>query len=98
MSTGTAIDIFALRREILEICEKHGCSNVRVFGSYARGEATGDSDLDLLVEHSGVRTPWWPGGLIVDLEELLGIEIDVATESMLHWLIRDRILAEAVQL
>ncbi|MCC7478745.1 nucleotidyltransferase family protein [bacterium] len=92
------MDIFALRREILEICAKHGCSNVRVFGSYARGEATGDSDLDLLVELTGSRTPWWPGGLIVDLEKLLGIEIDVVTPDALHRRIKDAVLAEAVQL
>jgi len=83
------------REEILRIAARHGASNVRVFGSVARGTAGPESDLDLLVDMTSKRSPWFPGGLIMDLEELLGCRVDVATERALHQRIRDRVLAEA---
>jgi uncharacterized protein len=86
------------RNEILEIASRHGASDVRVFGSVARGAAGTESDIDLLVRPGAKTSPWFPAGLILDLEELLGRKVDVATEGGLHWYIRDRILAEAVPL
>jgi hypothetical protein len=86
------------RNEILEIARRHGASNVRVFGSVARGAARADSDVDLLVRPGEKTSPWFPAGLVLDLEELLGRKVDVVTERALHWYIRDRILAEAVPL
>jgi uncharacterized protein len=86
------------RNEILEIARRHGASEVRVFGSVAQGAARADSDLDLLVRPGAQTSPWFPAGLILDLEELLGRKVDVVTEGGLHWYIRDRILAEAVPL
>jgi predicted nucleotidyltransferase len=86
------------RAAILAIAAKHGVQRVRVFGSFARGDAREDSDLDLLVD-AGPRTPpWFPGGLLVDLEEELGRRVDVAEESALDPLIRDRVLHEAIPL
>ena len=64
----------------------------------ARGEARKDSDLDLLIEAGPQTPPWFPGGLLVDLEEELGRKVDVAEEKTLHPLIRDRILREAIPL
>jgi predicted nucleotidyltransferase len=86
------------RNEILEIATRHGASEVRVFGSVAQGAARADSDVDLLVRPGAQTSPWFPAGLILDLEELLGRKVDVVTEGGLHWYIRDRILAEAVPL
>jgi len=83
------------REEILRIASRHGVRSVRVFGSAARGEAGEGSDLDLLIEAGPHRTPWFPGGLIADLESLLGCRVDVVTEKALHWYIRDRVLQEA---
>ena len=83
------------REEILRIAAQHGATNVRVFGSVARGTAGPESDLDLLVDLGPSRPPWFPGGLIADLEELLGCHVDVATERTLHRRIRDRVLTEA---
>ncbi len=83
------------REEILRIAAQHGATNVRVFGSVAHGTAGPDSDLDLLVDVTGETTPWFPGGLIADLEDLLGARVDIAEESTLHHRIRDRVLAEA---
>lgn len=86
------------REEILRIASKHGARNIRVFGSVVRGEARPDSDVDLLVEVGPDRTPLFPGGLIADLEELLGIKVQVVTQEGLHWYIRERVLEEAVPL
>jgi predicted nucleotidyltransferase len=86
------------REEILRIAARHGVTSIRVFGSVARGEAGPESDVDFLVEIGGKLTPWFPVGLLRDLEELLGRKVDVATPNGLHWYIKDRILAEAVGL
>ena len=84
------------REEILRIAAKHGVTSIRVFGSVARGDAGPESDVDFLIEAvSAQRTPWFPAGFILDLEELLGRRVDVASEEGLHWYIRDRILQEA---
>lgn len=83
------------REQILKICRRHGVSRVLVFGSVVRGEAGLDSDLDLLVERTGERTPWWPGGIVAELEELLQRHVDVVTEAALHPLIRDAVRKEA---
>lgn len=86
------------RDEILAIARRHGTKNVRVFGSVARGEAGESSDVDLLVEVGQDPSPWFPGGLIADLEELLGRRVHVVTDGSLHSRIRDQVLQEAVPL
>jgi predicted nucleotidyltransferase len=83
------------REQILRIAAKHGARNVRVFGSVAHGEAGPESDVDLLVDVGPDPSPFFPGGLLADLEELLGRRVDVLTENALHWYIRERILREA---
>jgi predicted nucleotidyltransferase len=60
------------REEIPRIAEKHGACNVRVFGSVVHGEATDNSDIDLLVDTSEKTSPWFPAGLIEELEQVLG--------------------------
>lgn len=86
------------RDEILKIAAKHGARNVRVFGSVARGEATPESDIDFLVEPGPKTSPWFPAGLIEDLETLLGRKVEVVTEGALHWYIREKVRNEAVPL
>ena len=80
---------------ILELAAKHGACNVRVFGSVIRGEAKAESDVDFLIDLGEKLSPWFPVGLIHDLEELLGHKVDVVTEKSLHSFIRDRVLQEA---
>ena len=86
------------RDEILRIAAKHGATDVRVFGSAARGEAGPGSDVDLLVDVGPGRTPFFPGGLVADLEDLLGCRVHVLTEQAVHWYVRERVLKEAVRL
>jgi predicted nucleotidyltransferase len=86
------------RQDINRIAAAHGARNVREFGSVARGESSGSSDLDLLVEMTEGRSLFDLVALGADLEEALGVAIDVVTEKSLSPYLRDRVLAEAVAL
>ena len=86
------------RNEILHIAARHGATDVRVFGSFVRGEATEQSDLDLLVRMERDRSLLDRIGMIHDLEDLLGRKVDVVNEQALHHTLRDRILGEVVAL
>ena len=86
------------RKEILRIAQAHGASNVRVFGSVARGEEGPESDLDLLVEMKPGSSLLDLISLWQDLEDLLGHKVDVITEGGISPYLRDHIYAEAVPL
>jgi uncharacterized protein len=83
------------RDEIRDIASRHGVTSIRVFGSVARGESRPDSDLDLLIEAGPNTTSWFPGGLISDLEAMLGCRVEVVTEAALHPLLRESVLKDA---
>ncbi len=83
------------RDEIASIAARHGAHHVRVFGSFARGEARSDSDIDLLVEAGPQTSAWFPAGLILELEALLGRRVDVVTESGLNPELRDSVMRDA---
>lgn len=88
----------ALAARIREIGARHRVRNIRVFGSFARGDARPDSDVDLLVEY----VPGGSGFSFVDfceeVEALVGRKVDVVTDDSLHPLIRERVRAQAVPL
>lgn len=86
------------RDAILEIAARHGARNVRLFGSAARGEEKPDSDVDLLVDTGPTTSSWFPAGLILDLERILGRRVEIVTEKGLNPHLRDRVLREAVPL
>jgi len=94
-SSSTQTVLHAQRDAILKLAEQHGAQNVRIFGSVVRGEATADSDIDFLVDLGETLSPWFPTGLIRDLEALLGRKVDVVTARSLHYYIRDKVLEEA---
>ena len=83
---------------ILRLARRHGVTGVRVFGSMARGDTGPHSDVDLLVKVGPDPSPWFPGGLVAQLEELLGRRVQVITERGLDDLLRERVLEEAVSL
>ena len=87
--------LISKRNEILAIATKHGASNVRIFGSVARGEDTATSDVDILVDMHGDRSLLDLVALKQDIEELLGRRADVLTEESISRYLRDRICAEA---
>ncbi len=86
------------RAEILRIAHKHGVGQIRVFGSVARGEADEQSDVDFLVQVTGPTPPWFPGGLVADLEQLLGRKVDVVEPEAIREPLREKIIKEAVPL
>lgn len=84
------------RKEILRILGSHGATNVRVFGSRARGGARGDSGVDILVDSLPVPGLWEAIGVKLELEDALGCPVDLIVERNLNQYRRDRILREAV--
>ena len=88
----------AREQEIRAIAARHGAGNLRVFGSIARGDARPDSDVDLLIDIVGPTSPWFPGGLLGDLEKLLGRRVDVVVERSLNPLLRESVMSEAIPL
>ncbi len=86
------------RGDILSLAARHGAYNVRVFGSVARAEADEKSDIDFLVNMEKGRSLLDLAGLALDLEKLLGCNVDVVTEKGLRERIRERVLRDALSL
>lgn len=86
------------RDEIVSIAARHGAKNVRLFGSVVRGEDRPDSDVDLLVDVGPTTSSWFPAGLVLDIEEVLGRPVEIVTEKGLNPLLREHVLQEAVPL
>ena len=82
------------RDDICAIAAKHGAYNIRIFGSVVRGEAGPDSDIDFLVDAGPATSSWFPAGLILDLEKILGRRVEIVTEKALNPYIRDYVLRE----
>ncbi len=83
------------RQVILEVAAKHGASNVRVFGSMVQGAAGPTSDIDLVVKMTEERSLLDLIALTLELQDLLGVQVDVVSEDGLYWLLRRKILKEA---
>ena len=86
------------REEVVRVAAERGANNVRVFGSVARGEADETSDIDLLVAFDDTVSLLGHAGLVVELQELLGRQVDVISDETLRPSVRERILDEAVPL
>ena len=90
--------LYEKRDDIKRIAARHGAYNIRVFGSVARGEAGPESDIDILIDVGPTTSSWFPAGLILDLEDLLGQRVEVITEKALNPELRDHVLREAIPL
>lgn len=86
------------RQDILRLAAQHGATNVRVFGSLARGEGRPDSDVDMLITLAPERSLLDLIALKQDLEDLLGCKVDVVTEASVSPYIRPQVLQDAVAL
>lgn len=86
------------REEIRRIAAKHGATEIRLFGSMARGDARPDSDIDFLVDVVPGTSLLDLSGLSNELRDLLGRSIDLVTEGGLRQGPMNRILTEAVTL
>jgi predicted nucleotidyltransferase len=96
----TRDNILKYRDQIIALAARNGASDVRIFGSVARGEITETSDLDLLVRFEPGRSLMDHGMLIEELQELLDVKVDVVSEGALrdNDRFRREVLNEAVPL
>ncbi len=83
------------RAVVRELVTRHKTTNPRIFGSVLHGTDKDGSDVDILVDTLPHTTLFDLGGLQVDLEEALGVPVQVVTPNELHRFFRDRVLAEA---
>jgi uncharacterized protein len=89
-------DILSKRNDILNLARLHGAASIKIFGSVVRGEERKDSDVDFLVRMENGRSLLDMGGLLMDLQDLLGCKVDVVSENGLRPRIKDRVLHEAL--
>lgn len=80
------------KQKIIEICRRNNVSYCAVFGSFARGEATEESDIDLLVKFSK-PIGWAFFGIAEELETVLGRKVDLATDNMIGKHIRESVMS-----
>jgi predicted nucleotidyltransferase len=90
--------LYEKRGDILRVAAKHGAHNVRIFGSAVRGDDRPDSDIDFLVDVGPTTSSWFPAGLILELEQILGRRVDIVTQKALNPYLREYVLREAVPL
>jgi hypothetical protein len=83
------------RDAIRRIAQEHGATEIRLFGSVASGEETETSDIDFLVELEDGRSLLDLGGMLMDLQEELGVEVDLTTIASLPDEQRERLLRES---
>ncbi len=79
------------KEKIVEICERNNIEFCALFGSFARGDATKKSDIDLLVRFSKPKGIDWIDAAL-EIEDTLGRKVDLITEKSLHPLIRESVL------
>ena len=86
-----------LRSHLAELKERYGVTSLGLFGSYVRGEAGEDGDLDVLVEFGRVPGLFEFVELRIVLSELLGVDVDLVMKRALKPRIGERILREVIQ-
>lgn len=88
----------AYRDEILALAESCHAPNIRVFGSVARGESHDRSDVDFLIDVTPEQSVLDLIRLTQTLSDLLGCQVDIAQSTVLHPLIREQVLQDAIAL
>lgn len=83
-----------IKKILVEVLKKNRVKRAALFGSIVRGEATEESDIDLLIEFEGRKSLLDLVGLKLELQELLRRKVDVLTYGSLHPLLKERILSE----
>lgn len=96
MSLGNLIK--SKQKQIIDIGRKYGASNIRLFGSVARGESNAHSDIDFLVTMKRGSSLLDIIAIKQEIEDLLGAQVDVVTEASISPYIREEVLREAVNL
>lgn len=93
---GRIYEIDEIKRISAPIAKRYGVKKLSIFGSFARGEQNKTSDIDFLIEKGDIRG-WEFFGFINNLEDVLGVHVDVFTyDSLKDSLISDALLDEVV--
>jgi len=87
-----------IKRRIMPVLRRHDVVHAAIFGSFATGVANESSDLDIVVEFEGEKSLLDLVALQLELEDVLGMEVDVLTYQALHPRIKERVLREQVQI
>lgn len=96
MMAVSAPDLAVDAEQLRDVCTRYGVSRLEVFGSVTRGDASPDSDIDILYELApGARLGWDIEKLAEELSALLGRQVDLVSRSALHERLRDDVLSEA---
>lgn len=88
------MDLAQIEKKIAPILEKYGIKSAGVFGSYARGEANKDSDLDILIDYDVTLSLFELVALERELSEALNVKVDVVTKKFLHRLVEPFIMRD----
>ncbi|MCD5417792.1 nucleotidyltransferase family protein [Candidatus Bipolaricaulota bacterium] len=88
------IDTEDLKRKILPILQRYGVKRVGLFGSYVRGDMREDSDIDILVEIEKDISLLDFVGVKLEIEEALGVKVDLVEYNTIKSLLKERILKE----
>ncbi len=91
------LTIEEIKKAVVPICERYGVDKVCLFGSYARGEADDQSDVDLMVDGGKLVGFEW-GGFYADVEEALGVKLDVLSRRGTRKKFLDKIAKDEVLL
>ena len=83
-----------IRKKILPTLRQYDVTKAAIFGSFARGQSSKHSDIDLLIEFKGEKSLLDLAGLKIALQELLKKKVDVLTYNSLHPLLKEKILSE----
>ena len=83
-----------ITEKVKPIAEKYGIEKVYLFGSYARGEATEESDVDLLISYKKLQGMFAIGGVYNDFEETFQKTVDIITERAIKDNIEDNYTAK----
>ncbi len=81
--------------KLVSILKKHGAKKIEIFGSYARGEAKPGSDIDIMVEFEKRKSLLELVGIEQELEDVLGIKVDLLTRAFISPYLIDRIDKES---
>lgn len=95
---GNITEIKKLKRIIIPVLKHNGVVRAGIFGSFARGEAKKNSDVDILIKFKGRKSLFDLAGVEIELEKKLGRKADVLTYDSIHPLLKERILSEEVKI
>ena len=93
----TILTLRDIKKRVSDLGSQYGAERIFLFGSYARGEATVDSDIDLRIDCGRIKG-WALGGLLMDLEASLNKKVDLLTTGSLDNTFLDAIKNEEVLL